>query len=134
VGAAHCPPRVALREGTHASCTVAVANMKLRYDVHFEKGLGLRADLDSSVAVIPALREFALRYFQRRRLDAHIPYRVDVNCGPVATVVVEPGSTLRCRADVGGEPFSFAFRILDAEGGFTMEESAGAEDTSWKDP
>jgi hypothetical protein len=123
VGAAHCPPRVALHEGTHARCTVAVADITLRYDVHFEKGLGLRTDLDTSVVVVPALREFALRYFHHRRLAAHIPYRVDVNCGTVPVIVEEPGSTLRCHADVGGEPFYFAFRFLDAEGGFTMEES-----------
>ncbi|MEA2784978.1 MAG: hypothetical protein QOF71_1082 [Candidatus Eremiobacteraeota bacterium] len=134
VGAAHCPLKVALHEGTHASCTVAVANITLRYDVHFEKGLGLRTDVDSSVAVIPALREFALRYFQRRQLETHIPYRVGVSCGAVAAVVVEPGMTVRCQADVGGEPFYFAVRILDSEGGFTLEESTGAEDTSWKEP
>jgi hypothetical protein len=125
LGAAHCPPRVVLREGAHARCTVAVADVTLRYDVHFEKGLGLRADRDISVAVVPALHEFALRYFQRRRVDAHIPYRVDVNCGTVTAVVEEPGSTLRCHADVGGEPFYFAFRFLDADGGFTLEKSAG---------
>jgi hypothetical protein len=125
VGAAHCPPRVVLHEGTHARCTVAVADVTLRYDVHFEKGLGLMADRDMSVAVIPALRDFALRYFQRRRLDAHIPYKVDVNCGTGAVVVEEPGSTLRCHAEVGGTPFYFAFRFLDAEGGFTMEGSGG---------
>jgi hypothetical protein len=126
VGAAHCPPRVALHEGTHARCSVAVADVTLRYDVHFEKGLGLRTDLDTSVAVVPALREFALRYFQRRRLEAHVPHKVDVNCGTVAAVVEEPGSTLRCHAEVGGAPFYFAFRFLDAEGGFTMEESDGS--------
>jgi|GEM_PF-5590904 len=123
VGTAHCPPRVVLHEGTHARCTVAVADVTLGYDVHFEKGLGLRADLATSVAVVPALREFALRYFRHRRLAANIPYPVDVNCGTVPAIVEEPGSTFRCHADVAGEPFYFAFRFLDAEGAFTMEES-----------
>jgi hypothetical protein len=134
VGAAHCPPRVVLHEGTHARCTVAVADVTLVYDVHFEKGLGLRTDLGTSVAVVPALREFALRYFRHRRLQDNIPYEVDVNCGTIAAVVEEPGSTLRCRAVVGGEPFYFAFRFLDADGGFTMEESVDPEDTSGKVP
>lgn len=123
VGAAHCPPRLVLHEGTHALCTVTVADATLRYDVHFEKGLGLRTDLGNSVAVIPPLREFALRYFQRRRAGAHVRNHVDVNCGTVPVIVEEPGSTLRCHADVDGEPFYFAFRFLDADGGFTMEGS-----------
>ena len=123
VGAVHCPPQLVLHEGTHARCTVAVADVVLSYDVHFEKGLGLRADHDTSVAVVPALREFALRYFQRRGIDVHVPSHVDVNCGTIPAIAEEPGSTLRCRADVIGAPFFFNFRFLDADGGFTMEES-----------
>ena len=134
VGAAHCPPRLVLHEGTHARCTVAAGGVTLPYDVHFEKGLGLRADFGDSVMVIGALRNFALRYFQRRRLDAHIPYQVDVNCGTAQVVVQQLGTTLTCRIIFGGETSYFAFRFLDADGGFTMEESAGPEDSTWKEP
>jgi hypothetical protein len=124
VGRAHCPPRAVLHEGSHVRCTVVVADVTLRYDVHFEKGLGLRVEPDTSVAVVAPLREVATRYFKRRNSMGGAPLHVDVNCGTVPVIVVEPGSTLRCLADVGDGSFDFTFRFTDAQGGFTIEPGA----------
>lgn len=118
-GAAHCPPRVVLHEGTHARCTVAVADVTLHYDVHFEKGLGLLINADHTVAVVAALHDVAARYV-RRRSGARLP--VDVNCGTVPVIAVEPGSTLRCVADSPG--YDMTFRFLDPQGDFAIERTA----------
>ena len=121
LGAAHCPPRVVLHEGTHVSCTVVIADVTLPYDVHFEKGLGLRTDRANSVAVIAPLREVAMRYFRRRSSSIGAPAHLDINCGTVPVIVEEPGSTLRCYADEGVDAFHFTFRFTDAEGDFTID-------------
>ena len=120
LGAAHCPARIVLHEGSHARCTVVIADITLTYDVHFESGLGLRTDPGSSVAVIAPLREFAARYFGRRSTGGRTSH-VDINCGTIPAVVMEPGSTLRCAGDNGVRSFYFTFRFTDAQGGFTIE-------------
>jgi hypothetical protein len=120
LGAARCPSRIVLHEGTHVRCTVVIADVTLAYDVHFEKGLGLRTDPSSSVAVIAPLREFAARYFARGSAGGRTSH-VDVNCGTVPVIVMEPGSTLRCVGDDGAGSFYFTFRFTDAQGGFTIE-------------
>lgn len=122
LGAARCPSRIVLHEGTHVRCTVVIADVTLTYDVHFEKGLGLRTDPSSSVAVIAPLREIAARYFGRRSTGR--TSHVDVNCGTIPVIVAEPGSTLRCFGDDGVGSFYFTFRFTDAQGGFTIETAA----------
>ena len=126
IGAAHCPPRAVLHEGTHVRCTVAVADVTLAYDVHFEKGLGLRFDSDRTVAVVAAVREVALRFVQGRDRGGGVRPRVDVNCGTVPVIAVEPGSTLRCVADGVEGTYDLTVRFFDANGNFTIERVASS--------
>jgi hypothetical protein len=120
VGTARCPARVVLHEGTHAGCTVRVGAETQKYDVHFEKGLGLRIDTDENVAVVPALRDFAVRYFERPAFTGGKPANVRVNCTGGVVVFVEPGSAVTCVAKVGAKTIPFYFDILDSEGSFKI--------------
>jgi hypothetical protein len=123
-GAAHCPRSAVLHEGTHVRCTVPVADVTLAYDVHFEKGLGLRIDVSDSIAVVAALREFVTRYVQRRHHADGVRLAADVNCGTVPVIAVQPGSTVRCVVDAG--TYDLTLRFLDAVGNFTIEQTASS--------
>jgi hypothetical protein len=123
-GAAHCPPHVVLHEGTHVRCTVAVADVTLQFDVHFEKGLGLRTDADHTVAVVATLHDVATRYVERRERARGVRRPVDVNCGTVPVIVIEPGSTLRCVANTASGDYDMTFRFLDPGGDFSIERTA----------
>ena len=120
VGRARCPSRIVLREGSHATCTVRVGGLPLRYDVHFEKGLGLRVDTPRNIMVVAALREIAVRYFERPHFTGGKPTLSHVDCGRAAVVLVEPGSSVPCTAKVGADTYSFVFQIDDATGGFRI--------------
>ena len=122
IGAAHCPARIALREGGHTVCTVIVGGLPLTYDVHFEKGPGLYVQSQKRIEVVALLREIAARYFSRPKFTGGKPLAASVHCeaGPVA--FVEPGSSLRCDAKVGKEHFSFDFDVDDPEGHVSIVE------------
>jgi hypothetical protein len=132
VRGARCPANIVLHEGTHAGCTVRIANVTQQYDVHFEKGLGLRIDTEKTVAVVPALRDVATRYFQRPTYTGGKPANVHVDCGRDLVVFVEPGSALPCLANVGAKEIGFRVDILDPGGSFVIV--ANAEDRSGTAP
>jgi hypothetical protein len=120
VGRARCPARIVLHEGSHVTCTVRVGGLPLRYDVHFEKGLGLRVDTDRRAMAVAALREVAVRFFERSRYTGGKPAIAHVDCGTAAVVLVEPGSSVPCTAKVGAETYEFVFQIDDANGAFRI--------------
>lgn len=120
VRGAKCPVRVVLYEGTHVTCTVRVADLSEDYDVHFEKGLGLRTDFDKTVVVMPALEAVAARYFERSWYTAGQPLRAKIDCISATVAFVEPGSSVPCTAVVRGKTIYFAFKITDAAGDFTI--------------
>ncbi len=123
VGGVRCPAHVALREGAHVSCTVRIAGESERYDVHFEKGVGLRIDADKTVEVVPALAEIARRYFERPRYTGGRPLHAKIECDSGTVAFVEPGTQLPCTATVGAKTIDFAFQITDADGDFTIVSS-----------
>jgi hypothetical protein len=122
VGAAHCPPRIVLREGGSTKCTLWAGGLPLRYDVHFEKGPGLFVSADQTIEPLAWLREIATRYFERPTYTHGKPLQAHVDCGAAKVAFVEPGSSVRCKAKVGDDDASFAFQIDDPQGGFRIVE------------
>lgn len=119
----HCPPRIALREGDHTTCTLSVGGLRLRYDVHFEKGIGLAVSADQQIEPLARLREIATRYFERPRQTGGKPLLAHVDCGAKKVALVEPGTAVPCTAKVGDDDdIPFTFRIDDAQGDFTIVE------------
>lgn len=121
-GAAHCPPRIALREGGLTTCTVVVGGLPLKYDVHFEKGPGLYVQAQKRIEVVALLREIATRYFARPKYTGGRPLAARVDCGAARVALVEPGSSLPCTASVGKERVAFEFEIDDPDGSFSIVE------------
>ena len=101
-----------------------IASLTQQYDVHFDKGSGLRFDTEKSVAVVPALRDVATRYFERPTYTGGTPANVHVDCGRDLVVFVEPGSALPCVANVGAKEIGFHVAILDPTGSFTIVPNA----------
>ncbi len=123
LGAVHCPPHIVLREGSRRKCTLWAGGLPLRYDVRFEKGLGMYLEVDQQIQPLAQLREIATRYFERPRYTEGKPLQARVDCGVEKVVFVEPGSTVPCTVKVGKESIDFAFQFFDRQGGFTIEEN-----------
>lgn len=121
LGPARCPRRVVLKDLEHATCTVLVGGRPQRYDVRFDEGRGLVIDTQQAVEVIPVLRDFATRYFERSRHTGGQPLRAQIDCGTESVALVEPGTSLPCTAQVGEKTFDFAVKVDDPQGDFTIE-------------
>jgi hypothetical protein len=122
LGAAHCPPRLVLSsDSKHATCTVRAGDRSVRYDLRFDKGRGLVIDAQQ-VAVIPVLRELAKRYYQRLWSTNGKVAAVGVTCGSHDVVVVEPGTTLPCKAWAGDNKAWFVVKIRDAAGNVSFAD------------
>jgi hypothetical protein len=123
VGTARCPNRIVLREGRSTRCTVSIGGLPFRYDVHFEKGLGLYATPEKDIEVIAVLREISTRYFERPAFTGGKPLVAHVDCGRERVLFIEPGASVPCTAMVGKEKISFEFEIEDADGSFQITEN-----------
>ncbi len=113
LGAARCPARIRLSSGSkHAVCTVRAGDRAVRYELRFDQGRGLVMEAQQ-IAVMPALRELAQRYYEYRFSTDGKHVAVRVNCGSHPVVVVEPGATLPCHIwdrDDGTLPIAIQFR------------------------
>jgi hypothetical protein len=120
IGAAHCPPRIALTPGVHATCRVQLGASSLSYDLRFDQGRGLVVDTDPVVEIVPDLRDFSERYFMHAIpvIDPALAAgsRVRIDCGPSDVALLTPGEAMPCTAYAGKDIFPFAVKLLDQSG------------------
>lgn len=122
LGAVHCPGRIVLHEGDRTTCTLWAGGLPLRYDVRFEKGLGLYVETDQGIEPVAQIREYAARYFERPQYTGGKPLAVRVDCGAQKVAFVEPGTSVSCTATVGQDERSFTFHYNDRNGDFAVSE------------
>lgn len=123
VGPARCPRRVVLNARARARCTVVIGNRTESYDARFDEGRGFVVEGEHTVVVIAAVREIATRYFEREAQSGGKPLRAVVDCGRNSVALLEPGATLPCTIEAGGQKRAFSARVTDDAGALAVDQA-----------
>jgi hypothetical protein len=116
VGAATCPPRVALADSSpHVFCTVRIDGAPVRYEIwHDFHGVNVenaRAGVDTG-----RVRQYAQRYVDLQMAANGRTEHVAVSCGRDRIVFVDPGTTLPCTLTLSGYTMPLNALVADADG------------------
>jgi hypothetical protein len=112
---------VFVEQGRSERCTIALGRTRASVPVSFSDGNGLEFR-PPSVAVVPALRDFAERYFAIRDRGVGNFAPIAVDCGRTDVIVIDAGGFVRCSVRAGAFSDRFGFDIGDATGRFQLRD------------
>ncbi|MDB5069062.1 MAG: hypothetical protein JWM87_173 [Candidatus Eremiobacteraeota bacterium] len=128
LGAAHCPARVALVSGKHGTCTVALGEQALTFDLRFDEGRGFIAQPSGTVMVVSQARDLVRRAYEHALRVEGKPQRVRVRCASEPVFIGEPGEALPCNVATAAGLQVVLLQLLDAQGNIDILPEPRAQD------